>query len=431
MLASAASEQILSLHGWVALVLVFLLPALQAAVFAGIAVPGELAILLGGVLAGQGQVPLAAAFAAAVSGAIVGDSVGYWVGKRYGRAMLAMLGRWVPKARLERAEAFLKRHGRSAVFLGRFAAPLRPLVLGLSGMAGMPLRAFSIFNAGGALVWAGGWTLVGYLAGASWEQTHAAMGRALAIGLALSLAAFRGARLRRGSAGGSAGVRAGGNPGGGSRAPGPRWEVGLLALAALLCAAAFAGVAIDALSGTGIAAFDPVVQSRVAELRTPAAIALMTAVTWLGSSAAVGAMALAVGLWFGKRHRDWGVGIRLVIAIVGIIALYSVVKLFAARVRPEGALTLGLGYAFPSGHAAESLVGFSLLARIFARGQARWARLAIWTLAVLLVLGVGFSRIYLGVHWLSDVVGGYVLGAFWLLVLAAASARSARGATAG
>ncbi len=424
MLASATSDQLLSLHGWVALLLVFLLPALQAAVFAGIAVPGELAILLGGVLAGQGQVPLSAAFVAAVAGAIVGDSVGYLVGKRYGRAMLAMLGRWVPPARLERAEAFLQRHGKGAVFLGRFAAPLRPLVPGLSGMAGMSLGAFTLCNAGGALVWAGGWTLIGYLAGARWEQAHAAFGWALAVGLALALAvlaAWRFSRGRRTGWGREEASAASGRALGGRRS-----QRGLLALAALLCAAAFAGVAADALSGTGIAAFDPLVQSRVAELRRPAAVALMTAVTWLGSGVALGAMAAGVGLWFAKRHHDPRVGLRLVIALVGIVALSSLAKLSAARMRPEGALTLGLGYAFPSGHAAGSLVGFSLLARLFARGRGRWARGALWAVAALLILGVGFSRIYLGAHWLSDVVGGYLLGAFWLLVLAAANAGSRR-----
>src|SRR5712691_4570436 len=87
MLASI-TDSILHLHGWIALVIVFLIPALEASAFLGFLFPGEIAVLLGGVLAYQGRISLPAAIAAAVLGAVLGDSIGYVVGRRWGRGLL-------------------------------------------------------------------------------------------------------------------------------------------------------------------------------------------------------------------------------------------------------------------------------------------------------------------------------------------------------
>ena len=81
-------ERILHLHGWVAYAIIFALPALEASVFLGFIFPGEIAVILGGVLAYQGRISLGGAIAAAVLGAIIGDSVGYEVGKHYGTRLL-------------------------------------------------------------------------------------------------------------------------------------------------------------------------------------------------------------------------------------------------------------------------------------------------------------------------------------------------------
>ena len=87
-MVSSVVDAILHLHGWAALAVLFALPALESSAFLGFLFPGEVAVLLGGVLAFQHRVSLPAAIAAAVVGAIVGDTVGYQVGKRYGRRML-------------------------------------------------------------------------------------------------------------------------------------------------------------------------------------------------------------------------------------------------------------------------------------------------------------------------------------------------------
>src|SRR5205085_773509 len=136
-------DNVLAMPEWVALLIVFALPALEASAFAGFVFPGEFAVILGGVLASQHKVGLAEVIALAVAGAVLGDAVGYFVGKRWGRRFLQgtigripFLGRHFRRS-LPHAEAYLARRGASAVFFGRWTAALRVLVPGLAGMAGV------------------------------------------------------------------------------------------------------------------------------------------------------------------------------------------------------------------------------------------------------------------------------------------------------
>jgi membrane protein DedA with SNARE-associated domain len=95
-------DRILGLHGWAVLAVVFLAPALEASAFLGVVIPGEIAVLLGGVLAFEHRASLPAVLGAAVAGAIVGDSVGYLVGRRWGRRLLdGSVGRLVPRHHLD------------------------------------------------------------------------------------------------------------------------------------------------------------------------------------------------------------------------------------------------------------------------------------------------------------------------------------------
>jgi undecaprenyl-diphosphatase len=181
---TALAKAILDLPAAVALLFVFLLPALEASAFVGFVFPGEIAALLGGVLAHQGKIPLWAAIVAAVSGAIVGDSIGYAVGRRYGEALLSHVPKRLLKPEhVERSKKAVNRLGGKAVFVGRFTAALRVLVPGMCGMARMPYGRFLLWNVAGAVVWAGGCVVLGYLAGSSWERLHRQLSTAGLIAL--------------------------------------------------------------------------------------------------------------------------------------------------------------------------------------------------------------------------------------------------------
>src|SRR6266545_1665859 len=176
------ADRILALHGWVALAIVFLVPALEASAFVGFVFPGEIAVLLGGVLAFQHRVSLPAVVAAAVAGAVIGDTVGYLVGRRFGRRVLdGSIGRVVDPKHLDRAERYLARRGGPAVLLGRFTAALRVLIPGLAGMARLDYRTFAVYNAAGGALWATGFVLLGYAAGSGWRRVEQVAGQASLI----------------------------------------------------------------------------------------------------------------------------------------------------------------------------------------------------------------------------------------------------------
>jgi dolichol-phosphate mannosyltransferase len=172
-MTATIAEHIMALPPLVALVAVFALPALESSAFVGFIFPGEIALILGGVLAYQGKVSLVAVLVAAICGAVVGDSVGYAVGTRYGRRLLdGTVGRLVNGRHLDRAETYLRERGGRAVFLGRFTATLRVLVPGLAGMSGLRYRTFLIFNVASAVGWGTLSVMLGYLGGSSWRHVE-------------------------------------------------------------------------------------------------------------------------------------------------------------------------------------------------------------------------------------------------------------------
>jgi membrane-associated protein len=190
-------EGILKLPPWLALALVFLLPALEASAFVGVVLPGEIGVILGGVLANQHKLPLAAVLIAAIAGAIIGDSIGYFVGKRYGETLLSKIpNRILKPEHVTRAEETVRDFGGKAVFLGRFTAALRALVPGMAGMSRLHYGRFLAWNVAGGVIWAAAFTILGYLAGSQYQRLEH---YANLIGLALlvAIAAFFVVRWRR------------------------------------------------------------------------------------------------------------------------------------------------------------------------------------------------------------------------------------------
>lgn len=169
----AIADGILHLTPALALALVFLLPLLEASAFVGFVIPGEIGVLLGGVLANQHKLALAAVLVAGITGAIIGDSIGYEVGRRYGRTLLAKLPkRLVKPEHLDKAEETVRRLGGRAVFVGRFTTALRVLIPGFAGMSRIPYGKFLLFNALGGLIWAAGFILLGYAVGSQYPTVE-------------------------------------------------------------------------------------------------------------------------------------------------------------------------------------------------------------------------------------------------------------------
>ena len=136
----------------------------EAAFFLGFVLPGETALVLGGALAAAGVFPIQLFLPCAVVAAVAGDSVGYEIGRHFGeRIKASRLGRRIGEPRWTTAEAFFKKHGGKAVFLGRAQALLRALVPLLAGLSGMAYRTFLPWNALGGVLWGGGVVMLGYV----------------------------------------------------------------------------------------------------------------------------------------------------------------------------------------------------------------------------------------------------------------------------
>lgn len=399
--------------------LVGLLAALEAAAFVGLVIPGEAAMLTGGFLVYQGHAELVPMMAAAAAGGIVGDSLGYEIGRRLGpRLRTGWLGRRVGAARWERAEVALHRNGAAAVFIGRFIGVLRALVPPLAGMAGMPYRRFLAANAAGGLLWGPALVAAGYLAGGSYRHLGARVslvGLALLGLVALAVAAGQARRpVRRAVEAAVEGARRIGI------------DVAQAWLATALAALAGATVGLAALTDAvgdhdELVGVDRGVTRWVVGHRVPAVTEGFRALTWLGSEAVLVPLVLIVaGVLVWRAANGWLRAGLFAAANGGAAALAWLLKDLVDRARPPaaGRLVAVDSASFPSGHATQVAAFFGSLALLLLLSQTsrRTKLTAIGAAAATSVL-VGASRVYLGVHWASDVAAGYLLAVAWLAAL--------------
>jgi membrane protein DedA with SNARE-associated domain len=136
---------------------------------AGVPVPGETSLIVGGVLASQGKLQIELVIAVAALAAIVGDNIGYQIGRKGGRWLMESPGPFHRQRLmvLEMGEPFFERHGPKAVFFGRFILGLRTWASWLAGATHMRWRTFFLWNALGGICWATGVGLIAYFVGRS------------------------------------------------------------------------------------------------------------------------------------------------------------------------------------------------------------------------------------------------------------------------
>jgi membrane-associated phospholipid phosphatase len=201
-------------------------------------------------------------------------------------------------------------------------------------------------------------------------------------------------------------------------APRPRVMTRLpgLALAAVLVCA-FGVLASDVWAGEGFA-LDRVVMGALHGLASPWLTAAMRVVTASASGLMITALALGLGLRWWRQVGRRTEAITLLIALAGSAGLGQGLKLLFARPRPHlfPWLTGARGWSFPSGHTLTATVLGGLLAWLIGRRLSSWRRVALWVGAGLWVVLVGLSRVYLGVHYPSDVLASLAIGGLCLLV---------------
>jgi membrane protein DedA with SNARE-associated domain/membrane-associated phospholipid phosphatase len=425
------------LAGPVALLLVFAFAMAEGGLLVGLFLPGEAPLIIAGVLAYQGRVHLAAVLLAASLGAVLGDSIGYWLGRRYGRRLESTrLGRKIGEERWEKSRAYVRERGGKAVFLGRFVSIFRTLAPPVAGSAHMPYRRFLVWNLPAAVIFAVGLVMAGYLAGSSWHLLEEYLGRAslvILIIIVVLAAVVVGARwvaanyvrlhnraeqwLERSRV----------------KSLRERYHREIAFLARRFDPRARFGLSLTL--GIGIVVFfgfvfgqifDEVIEGEtgfvdgpvlrfLAERRSPEATTIMRGITFLGGS--VVALVIMTAAIVVDRARTGGLRqpAFLAFCLVGALGLSPLIKQIVQRPRPDLSPVIEVGgYAFPSGHATTSMIVFGSLAFVLTRRLSWGIDVWIWTTAGMATFLIGFSRLYLGVHWFTDVVGGWVLGLLWL-----------------
>ncbi|MEZ5100803.1 MAG: DedA family protein [Thermoleophilia bacterium] len=144
----------------------------ETAAFVGLAVPGEITIVLGGFVAGQGVIGLVPLIAIVWAAAVAGDLVSYWLGRRLGRGFLLRHGGalGVTPARLAWAERFFERHGGKTILIGRFIGFFRSFGPFLAGASHMPFRRFLVADVLGAGLWSTAFAVLGYVFWQSFDR---------------------------------------------------------------------------------------------------------------------------------------------------------------------------------------------------------------------------------------------------------------------
>jgi membrane protein DedA with SNARE-associated domain len=156
---------------------------------AGLPIPGETSILVGGALAGSGDLVLPLVWFFAAAGAIIGDNIGYLIGRHFLRRIVTGSGRLAHRMErsVERSEVFFRRHGGKTVFFGRWLPVLRVTAAWMAGASHMDWRRFAVFNALGGIAWAVSISSLGYVAGKSADSVVGVLGILALIIVTLAL----------------------------------------------------------------------------------------------------------------------------------------------------------------------------------------------------------------------------------------------------
>jgi undecaprenyl-diphosphatase len=417
-----------SLGDWT-YVLVGALAFLETGAFVGLVFPGETAVLLGGAVAGQGQTSIVITIAIVWFCAWAGDTCSFFIGQRLGRDFILKHG---PKVRItherfEQVEEYLQRHGGKTILVGRFVGLVRALAPFIAGSSRLPYRAFVPYSILGTGLWASAFCLLGYLLSNSLDKATEIAGRGILVfGLVVgvTVAAVVITRYLRVPENRAQVVqRIETTPGIRRLLPELRffWRrltpggLGLefTSLLAALSVALFVliGYAMIVSDDAGPTPGDSQAIDVVNSIQSGFLTELAKLVTALGSWPAITAVAVASGaVLLAGRH--WTEVAVLVGALVICLIAVPEIKHAIDRPRPAGTHLVGApGPAYPSGHATYSVIYTWLALTIAIRVRPGWRYgSAVIATGIALTALVGLSRVYLNVHYLSDVSGGWALG---------------------
>jgi undecaprenyl-diphosphatase len=196
------------------------------------------------------------------------------------------------------------------------------------------------------------------------------------------------------------------------------WRLLTGMLTAIIAVLFFGWLAEDVFENETIS-FDQSVRGFVHGFAHPALTALMRVITFCGSTVFLIALGICIAVAFHRLRHKRALALFL-LTMLGSTVLLVALKTAFHRARPEAFFDFALpdSYSFPSGHSLSSFCFYGILAWLTtARMKNRTAKIAVWTLAALLIYLIGLSRVYLGVHYPSDVLAGYAAGLVWVVTV--------------
>jgi membrane protein DedA with SNARE-associated domain/membrane-associated phospholipid phosphatase len=430
-------------------VLVGAMTFLETGAFLSFIAPGEFTILFGGLVAGQGKINVIILIGVVWFCAVLGDTTSFYLGRRLGRGWLVRHGERVKitEERLDQVERFYDKHGGITVFIGRFVGLLRALGPFIAGASKMEYRTFLPYDILGGGLWGTMLVLLGYIFWRSFDRLKTIVGQGfLALGaliavVAGAIAAYRFFKVPENRAKASAWLdeqerKPVARPfvrGGrlvlnrvvepvvlrtlpylrflwGRLTPG---SLGLELTTLLAIAAvgtfAYAGLWI-VVAGDPAHGIDFSALRRADELRNHTAVDIAKVVTWFGSFGVTALVTLATTAFLLARRRLTE-ALPLVPAFVITYVGVHVAKVATDRPRPLSPLVETAGSSFPSGHAAYAVAWTACAIAVVHAIPGMVRRALFLGVAMALTVAIALSRVYLRVHWLTDVLGGAGLGA--------------------
>lgn len=416
-----------------AFVFVFLISMGEALFLVGLFVPSTAFLVGAGTLIGLGELQFLPIFLAAILGAVAGDALSFVVG-------------WLLRDRIrehslvrryqnifDRGEAFFLRHGGKSVFIGRFIPGVKAIVPGVAGMSQMGPARFSLINVLSAIAWSAAHLLPGIAIGHGLESASANNPRvlqfALFFGLLVGLAWFLSRlalnwvmphaerlQIHLGRT-----LQASGSPLLQSFGHRLLRENGMLfpvvfSLGAVT-ASAFLVWLSQAVNYPVVGRADLAIQHYIRAFRLGSIDQFSILMTAMGDKIILlpTAYFIALVMWIRGEKR---LGLTTAGVITASAALILFLKIVVHRARPDILPQAPGDYSFPSGHATLSTIVFGMSALLLTWDRGAVIRRLAYFSAILLTLSVAFSRVYLGEHWPTDVLGGMALGSATLFTYA-------------
>lgn len=412
-----------------ALVIIFLISMGEALLIIGLFVPSTAVLVGAGVLVGTGNLSFWPVIIATALGCIAGDQFSYWAGRFFGERLKTLWPLNLYPQLVAKGEDFVRQHGGKSIAIGRFVPGVKSVVPGIVGMFGMNQLFFVLVNVSSGIVWSFAHVVPGVLIGQGLAFAGELSGRLLVvlvvllvilslIGYVIRLAAASVSpylnhllsRLSRWA----------------KNRPGRSWQRFARAVApenprsvliVLFAAIIFTGLValanfgFRAASGDTISNMDISIASLMRETRNALGDELMTVITMMGDTVVMLALSLAIIAWL-VWHKAYRAAYAAGFAIIAAKLFELAMKLGIQRARPTELAYSGIElFSFPSGHATMAAVIFGVLAVLVSHSMGRWGRAVVYAICSVLVVLIGFSRVYLGAHWLSDVLAGMVFGA--------------------